>query len=91
MCLSNGRYSDYAKLITETARHTLKISSKPSFLKLWAKLLVKAERCAELLKASFVSFAYVRGAVAEVNRYESSFFLKIFIEDFRIYKRCYMI
>ncbi|EJD74394.1 midasin [Loa loa] len=65
MCLSNGRYSDYAKLITETARRTLKMSPKRNSLKLWAKLLVRAERCIESLKASAVSFAYVRGAVAE--------------------------
>uniref|UniRef100_A0AAF5PSU8 Midasin n=2 Tax=Wuchereria bancrofti TaxID=6293 RepID=A0AAF5PSU8_WUCBA len=65
MCLSNGRYSDYAKLIAETARRRLKMSSKHNSLKSWAKLLVRAERCAESLKASAVSFAYVRGAVAE--------------------------
>lgn len=67
MCLSNGRYSDYAKLIMETARRTLKMSSKRNSLKLWAKLLVRAQRCAEALKTSAVSFAYVRGVVAEVS------------------------
>lgn len=67
MCLSNGRYNDYAKLITETARRTLKMSSKHHSRKLWAKLLVRAERCGESLKTSAVSFAYVRGAVAEVS------------------------
>ncbi|MCP9257055.1 Midasin [Dirofilaria immitis] len=65
MCLSNGRYSDYAELITETARRTLKMPKKHESLKLWANLLVRAKRCAESLKASSVSFAYIHGAVAE--------------------------
>uniref|UniRef100_A0A0R3RTL0 Midasin n=1 Tax=Elaeophora elaphi TaxID=1147741 RepID=A0A0R3RTL0_9BILA len=65
MCLSNGRYRDYAKLVTETAHRTLKMSLRHNSLNLWAKLLVRAERCSESLKASAVSFAYVRGAVAE--------------------------
>ncbi|VBB33041.1 unnamed protein product, partial [Acanthocheilonema viteae] len=65
MCLANGRYSDYAKLITETARRTLKMSLKHNSLKLWAKLLIRAEHCAESLKTSAVSFAYVHGAVTK--------------------------
>uniref|UniRef100_A0A915Q716 Midasin n=1 Tax=Setaria digitata TaxID=48799 RepID=A0A915Q716_9BILA len=58
MCLSNGRYGDYAKLIAETARRTVKLSSEHKFAQRWANLFVRAERCSESLKASAVSFAY---------------------------------
>ncbi|VDN03465.1 unnamed protein product [Thelazia callipaeda] len=65
MCLSNGRYSDYVKMIVETARRTLGMSLKIRIAKLWADLLVRAERCKESLNSSSFSFAYIHGAVAQ--------------------------
>ena len=54
------------KLITETARRAIKLQLKSENLRKWAELFVRAKRLSQSLHTSALSFAYIRGVVAEV-------------------------
>lgn len=66
ICLSNARFREYLKLVSEIAWRTLKLPSKAGFARRWANIAVRADRCRQTLQSSAMPFAYITGAVAKV-------------------------
>lgn len=66
-CLSNGRFSDFLKLLIETASIALKKQESDRFS--WSKIIVRSKRILHSLssKKSALPFAYIRGIVSEAT------------------------